>query len=44
MDERSVIYTRPVIIKDLSNGGAPQAGAWNWKGLMNTWDHMDIID
>ena len=43
MDERGVIYARSVTIKDISNSGAPQVGAWNWKGLMDTWDHMDII-
>jgi len=37
------IYSRAVTIKDLSHGGAPQAGAWNWKGTMGGYDHFDII-
>jgi triacylglycerol lipase len=36
------IYARPVVIRDLSHGGTPQAGAWNWKGLMDDYDHFDI--
>lgn len=33
---------RSVIIKDISAGGTPQKGAWNWRGLMDTYDHLDI--
>ena len=36
------VYARPVTIRDLSGGGAPQPGAWNWKGLMGGYDHFDI--
>ncbi len=34
---------RSVVIKDISAGGTPQKGAWNWKGTMNTFDHLDIV-
>ncbi|WP_338845068.1 hypothetical protein V8J88_15355 [Massilia sp. W12] len=27
---------------DISAGGAPQKGAWNWKGLQDGFDHLDI--
>ena len=33
---------RSVIIKDISAGGTPQKGAWNWRGLMDSYDHLDI--
>jgi triacylglycerol lipase len=37
------VYARPVKIKDISGGGTPQVGAWNWKGLMADYDHLDIV-
>jgi len=37
------VYARPVTVRDISHGGTPQAGAWNWKGLMGGYDHLDII-
>ncbi|HEX6708357.1 MAG TPA: hypothetical protein VF169_26725 [Albitalea sp.] len=43
MNAAGGIHARPVVIKDLSHGGTPQAGAWNWKGLMGGSDHFDII-
>ncbi|HJV64010.1 MAG TPA: hypothetical protein VJ743_23880 [Albitalea sp.] len=43
MTPTGTIYARPVVIKDLRNGGTPQAGAWNWKGVMDGYDHFDII-
>jgi triacylglycerol lipase len=33
---------RSVVINDISRGGTPRAGQWNWLGLMDTWDHFDI--
>jgi triacylglycerol lipase len=43
MNAAGQVYPRPVVIKDLSGGGTPQPGAWNWKGLMGGYDHFDII-
>ena len=43
MNAAGQVYARPVVIRDLSHGGTPQAGAWNWKGLMDGYDHFDII-
>jgi triacylglycerol lipase len=37
------IYSRGTSVKDLSRGGTPQAGAWNWKGTMAGYDHLDIV-
>lgn len=37
------VYARNTIVRDIRNGAAPQAGAWNWKGLMDGYDHFDII-
>lgn len=35
-------FNRGTGIVDLSRGGTPQKGKWNWRGLMDTWDHFDI--
>lgn len=43
MDPWGNVYPRSVTIRDLSGGGAPQLGAWNWKGLMAGFDHFDIV-
>jgi triacylglycerol lipase len=43
MTATGTIYPRPVTVRDIRNGGAPQAGAWNWKGPMNDFDHFDVI-
>lgn len=43
MNTAGGIYARPVTVKDISGGGTPQAGAWNWKGLMADYDHLDIV-
>jgi len=43
MNASGTVYRRPVVVRDISNGGTPQAGAWNWKGLMGGFDHFDII-
>ena len=43
MNASGSIYKRSVVVKDLSNGGSPQAGAWNYKGLMGDFDHLDIV-
>jgi triacylglycerol lipase len=37
------VYARGTQVYDLSNGGTPHAGAWNWKGLMGGYDHLDIV-
>jgi len=36
------VYARSVVVRDIRNGGAPQPGAWNWKGHMTGFDHFDI--
>jgi triacylglycerol lipase len=36
-------YARGTLINDISRGGSPRAGQWNWLGLMDSWDHFDII-
>lgn len=33
---------RAVVVNDISSSGAPQKGAWNWKGLRDSYDHLDI--
>ncbi len=43
MTSTGTVYKRAVTIKDLSNGGTPQAGAWNYKGQMSDFDHLDIV-
>ncbi|HJW11055.1 MAG TPA: hypothetical protein VJ598_04675 [Albitalea sp.] len=43
MNGAGQIYARPVTIRDLSHGGTPLPGAWNWKGLMGGFDHFDVI-
>jgi triacylglycerol lipase len=37
------IYARSTTVKDISHGGTPQAGAWNWQGTMADYDHLDIV-
>ncbi len=43
MTPAGTIYKRAVTVRDLSNGGTPQAGAWNYKGTMADFDHLDIV-
>jgi len=43
MTNTGYIYPRSVVVRDLTGGGAPQPGAWNWKGLMDDFDHFDIV-
>jgi len=43
MNASGTIYRRPVVVKDLSNGGTPQAGAWNYKGMLGGFDHLDAV-
>ena len=43
MNGAGQIYARPVTVRDISGGGAPQPGAWNWKGKMGGFDHFDVI-
>ena len=43
MNSAGLIYARPVVVRDIRNGAAPQAGAWNWKGQMDGYDHLDIV-
>jgi triacylglycerol lipase len=43
MSPDGTIYARAVTITDVSNGAAPIAGTWNFKGEMATFDHFDII-
>lgn len=31
------------VVNDISGGGVPQVGKWNYKGLMDGWDHLDIV-
>lgn len=32
-----------VVINDISAGGTPALGKWNWKGLKDTYDHLDLV-
>ncbi|MBD8526686.1 esterase/lipase family protein [Pseudomarimonas arenosa] len=34
---------RAVQIRDLRYGGTPRAGQWNWLGMMEGYDHLDIV-
>lgn len=43
MNSSGVVYKRSVVVKDISGGGTPQVGAWNYKGLMADYDHLDIV-
>ena len=43
MNAAGTVYKRSVVVKDLSNGGTPQAGAWNYKGTMGGFDHFDVV-
>jgi len=43
MTASGTIYRRPVVVKDLSNGGTPQAGAWNYRGTLDGFDHLDAV-
>ena len=43
MTSGGAVYARPVTIKDLSHGGTPQAGAWNYKGTLGGFDHLDAV-
>lgn len=43
MTAAGMVYARPVTVRTLGSGGTPQAGAWNWLGLMAGFDHFDII-
>jgi triacylglycerol lipase len=43
MDASGTVYARAVTVRDLRNGGTPQAGAWNYRGLMAGYDHLDIV-
>jgi triacylglycerol lipase len=43
MNASNMVYSRGTRIVDLRSGGTPQPGAWNWKGLMDTYDHLDIV-
>lgn len=43
MTSSGLVYPRPVIVRDISRGGTPQPGVWNWKGLMGGFDHFDVI-
>jgi triacylglycerol lipase len=37
------ITSRGTVVRDISHGGTPQAGAWNWQGTMGGYDHLDIV-
>jgi triacylglycerol lipase len=43
MNATGTIYKRPVVVRDISNGGTPQAGAWNYKGTLAGFDHLDAV-
>jgi len=43
MTSTGTVYKRGTVLKDLSHGGTPQAGAWNFKGNMDDFDHLDIV-
>ena len=43
MNASGSVYKRSVVVKDLSQGGTPQVGAWNYKGMMDGWDHLDVV-
>jgi triacylglycerol lipase len=43
MNASGTIYRRAVVVKDLSNGGTPQAGAWNYRGTLGGFDHLDAV-
>jgi triacylglycerol lipase len=43
MNGAGQVYARPVVVRDISNGGTPLPGAWNWKGSMGGFDHFDVI-
>jgi triacylglycerol lipase len=43
MNAAGQIYKRPVVLRDISNGGTPQAGAWNYKGGLAGFDHLDAV-
>ena len=43
MNSSGAIYRRPVVVKDISGGGTPQAGAWNYKGALGGFDHLDAV-
>ncbi|MDP9126467.1 MAG: lipase [Pseudomonadota bacterium] len=43
MNSSGAIYKRPVVVRDISNGGTPQAGAWNYRGQLGGFDHLDAV-
>ncbi len=43
MNAQGTVYKRAVTVKDISNGGTPQAGAWNYKGQLAGFDHLDAV-
>jgi triacylglycerol lipase len=43
MNASGTIYRRSVVVRDISNGGTPQAGAWNYKGSLDGFDHLDAV-
>lgn len=34
---------RGTLVNDMSRGGSARIGQWNWLGLMDDWDHLDIV-
>jgi len=43
MNASGLVYKRSVVVRDISNGGTPQAGAWNYKGTLGGFDHLDAV-
>jgi triacylglycerol lipase len=43
MDSKGKIYRRGTTVVDLSHGGTPVVGAWNYLGTKLDFDHMKII-
>lgn len=43
MNAAGTVYKRPVVVRDISGGGTPQAGAWNYKGTLGGFDHLDAV-
>ena len=43
MNASGTICKHTVTAKDLGNGGTLQAGAWNYKGTLAGFDHLDAV-
>jgi hypothetical protein len=43
MNASGTVYKRSVTVRDLCGGGTPQAGAWNYRGSLDGFDHLDAV-